>query len=261
MFEHSNGWALWKCRRCGFIFKTKADVAYEMMPAEYYQVFDFDRSREVAELVRIIRRRFGFTTGLNLIEIGCGTGGLLHEFKKYGMNVFGYEPSFSAVEICKSKFGITTVKNDFFDGATFGVRPHVFLLYDVLEHLKQPIALLEKVKHAMEDDTLFIIKSGNPSSFTARLYPRKWSYFLVEEHVAFYSESALQMLVTQVGLSVDGFYGFRHAHGGFAFCEFCKNLLRVGLNRVVGNFKVFENRFRIGLANDHFIATLAAIAK
>lgn len=260
IITEQDGWKLYRCKDCGFVYKYGVTIQYEELPASYYNVYNFDRTKEVEEIIEIIKKYYKNLSQVNLIEIGSGTGILLNEFQKRCINVFGYEPSSIAVEISKNKFGLENVKAEYFIGNTFNVHPNVFLLYDVIEHLEDPKSLFELVKNSMKNDTIFIIKSGNPSSINARLFPRKWGYFLIPEHLAFYSESAMDKLCETSGLNLKKFYKFKHAYGGFALkiliSNFIKSIILRASKIYPALYKKLDKRFGVNFANDHYIAVI-----
>lgn len=260
IITEQDGWKLYRCKNCGFVYKYGVTIQYEELPASYYNVYNFDRTKEVEEIIEIINKYYSNLSEVNLIEIGSGTGILLNEFQKRGINVYGYEPSSIAVDIAKTKFGLENIKPEYFKGNTFNVHPNVFLLYDVIEHLEDPNSLFEIIKNSMADDTLFIIKSGNPSSLNALFIPEKWGYFLIPEHLAFYTEKAMDKLCNLTGLKLKKYYKFRHAYGGIALGIFSKNFVRAIVWRfskiIPGLRKKLDKRFLIKFSHDHYISVI-----
>lgn len=249
-------WAIYRCMNCRFVFKSGNSFHYENLPGEYFSKYNFDRSKEVDEIIRILNKLFQNLEGINLIEIGSGTGSLLSGFKKYGINVYGFEPSKSAVAIAKSVFGLSTITNGYFAADKIHVEPNVFLLYDVIEHLADPIALFQEFRRSMPSNSFLIVKSGNPSSLNARLYPSKWIYFLMNEHVAFYDEKSLSVLCGKTGLRVEKFFCFKDAYGGVKGYLLLKNVVKAFLLWVLPKKSRLWNRVSIYTANDHFIAVI-----
>lgn len=249
-------WAIHRCLKCGFVFKSGAVFHYEDLPREYYIKYNFDRSNEVKEVVRILHKQYHSLQGLTMLEIGSGTGSLLNEFRKYGINVYGIEPSKSAVAIAESVFGLSTISNGYFAADKLSLKPDVFLLYDVIEHLDDAIALFKEFKRSMTINSVLVVKSGNPSSLNAMLYPSKWMYFLMNEHVAFYSEKALNILCDKTGLRVDKFFRFEDAYGGLKSYLLLKNIIKAFLLQLFPKNSRVWNRLSINLANDHFIALI-----
>jgi len=256
VLNHPKGWSLLQCEECGLAFKTGVTTSYENLQAEYYERFNFDRSREASEVTRIMRNHIQMDNPLSILEIGCGTGALLNEFRKHGMKVYGFEPSANAVRISRERFGLSTIKTGYFTHNTFDIKPNVILLYDVIEHLEEPLQLLNAISGSMDRDCICIIKSGNPQSLNAKLYPKKWGYYLNDEHVAFYSLTALRTLCGKSNLKVEKYYNFRHAYGGLAALALGKNIVRAVINRSIEWSTGYQERLFIELANDHFVAVL-----
>lgn len=97
----------------------------------------------------------------NVLEIGCGCGGTLLYISSRipGASLFGIEINASAANIAKSFADITVADvekidfpyaNDFFD---------IILLPDVLEHLRDPWYLVQKLKKHLKPQTGIILAS------------------------------------------------------------------------------------------------------
>ena len=107
----------------------------------------------------------------------------------------------------------------------------------------------------MLDNTILIIKSGNPNSINARLYRKKWTYFKIQQHISFYTKKSLKILCRNTGLRLEHYYLFKHAYGGLEVKGIIKNFIRAGINHLIKDDK-YINRFNIQLANDHFFAVV-----
>lgn len=247
---------LFVCQNCELIFKDNIiNIDYQKLDKDYYMVYNFNREKEVRDLIKIIKKYIK-KEKISILEIGCGTGAILNEFGKKGFNVFGYEPSAIACNVAREKFGIDTIKNDYFKKNEFRLKPDVILLYDVLEHLNDPISLFNNIKSSLNKGSIFMIKSGNPFSFNARLYPSKWTYYYINQHIAFYNQKALKFLLNKTGLKIVHYYQFKHAYGGCDFINLIKNIVKSVILRTTNTNSHFYKNRSIGLANDHFIGVL-----
>ncbi len=247
---------LTRCQECKFVFKEGNKTIYENLQEESYEIYNFDRSIEIAEIISIIRIYYKDLSNLNLIEIGCGTGILLHGLQQHGIHVYGYEPSYIASEIAKNKFRLDKVINSYFIKNEFNVEPHVFLLYDVIEHLDNANELLIRIRSTMTRKSILIIKSGNPSSLNAKLFPAKWIYFSSDQHIAFYSKKSLKIVAKGAGLDLVRFIPFKHAYGGFDLSKLFRNFIKAIIFSLLGESSKFYKKYWIDFANDHFIAVL-----
>lgn len=110
---------------------------------------------------------FGLINKGSTLDVGCGDGILLEYLHKKGVKGYGIDISSKAIEICSSR-GIKceradiTEKLPFADGSFDNV-----ILSDVLEHLFQPLNVLEEV-HRVCKGYLYI-SVPNFASFPARI--------------------------------------------------------------------------------------------
>ena len=139
--------------------------------------------REYADdFVSVIVQGLGTSTldDLRVVEIGCGTGYLLHRLQRLGANVRGIEPGPGADEAA-SRYGLH-VERGFFPDTDIGDAYDVAILYLLLEHVPDPGGILDAVAQimrpggrvfvAVQDEEPYI-RSGELSL----LFHEHYSYF------------------------------------------------------------------------------------
>jgi len=146
------------------------------------------KRNSVIELIKLIGRK-----NLRILDIGCGTGGNLKAFSRYG-EVWGIDNAAEAINYCKSK-GLKNVKlgssdKTGFDGATFDA----VTLLDVLEHVEEAKTLKE-IKRILKADGKLII--------TVPAFSWLWSRWdEVLHHKRRYTSSGLADLLAKSGFDV-----------------------------------------------------------
>lgn len=106
----------------------------------------------------LIEHYFDEPTSLNILEVGCGTGGLAETLANYG-DVTGFDKSDAAIEYCKSR----GLQNVFVEDITqlnldkYKDKFDLILALDVLEHLQDDVDAMSKIKTMLKDDGLFFI--------------------------------------------------------------------------------------------------------
>lgn len=106
----------------------------------------------------LVKKYFGERKDLNILEIGCGTGGLTQELTQFG-KVTGFDISSDAVAYCKSK----GLKNIFvqdiisLDVSKFEEKFDLILALDVLEHIQEDVIAMQKIHTMLKEDGLFFI--------------------------------------------------------------------------------------------------------
>ncbi|MBK7260251.1 MAG: hypothetical protein IPI01_21090 [Ignavibacteriae bacterium] len=127
---------------------------------------------------------------------------------------------------------------------------------DVIEHLGDCAALFSSIRGSMTDDAVLIVKTGDSAALNARLYPDRWAYFLLEQHVTFYCERAIRELSDRTGFTVAALRRQVHAFGGSALWDMTKNLAKAAVLRSTSAQFSHHRRLQINVAYDHLIAVL-----
>jgi len=256
-FLNYRGEELFSCKNCGFVAKDANFIDYKDFNENYFENFNVDRSREIDELLKSLPKNYtSVPSQIKILEIGCGSGVLLDNLQKRGFKVYGYEPSKIACEMANQKFGLINIQNGYFEKNDFNMHFNIIILYDVIEHLYKPFELFQNIRKIMNEDTLLVIKSGNPNSINARLYPPNWQYYEIKEHISFFSKKALNLFADEIGLQLFDYHKFKHAYGGINFLQLMKNIVKSVVFRISPQTTSFHKKHNNLLANDHFIAIL-----
>ncbi len=150
-----------QCERCGFIFiaprPTQNELAL-MYSDEYFlhDGADFGAHAQHDYETAAIRGSVKFPAILGAIravkpngkflEIGCGMGYFLNFVREQGYSVSGIEYSALGTKMCREKFGLDVVQSSFEDFSAPPESYDVIFMGDVLEHLVEPLAMLQKAR-------------------------------------------------------------------------------------------------------------------
>jgi SAM-dependent methyltransferase len=133
-----------------------------------------------------------------VIELGCGRGTMLRALADAGYSVMGCEPSAKLVSIARTNYGISQdmllemAADAFLDGPVkkLSLPPRAVILWHVLEHLKDPLTLLFKIRDILPCGGHLILQL--PLLHQPYIYP---------EHYFFVYESSLHYLARRCGFS------------------------------------------------------------
>lgn len=128
------------------------------------------------------------------LEIGCSTGILLSQLKKKGWDVMGVEVSkLSAQEATKKDLEVFNGKfEDFHSSKKFDL----VILNHVLEHLNDPLKIIEQIFSLLTDRGAILIDVPNFGSLSARIQKNTWPLLLPSEHLWHFTEESLIRLLT-----------------------------------------------------------------
>lgn len=121
-----------------------------------------------------LARRFGAAPPGAWLDVGCATGFTLDEAHAAGFAVLGVELSAWARGVASERFGLNVVPT--LDEARRAL-PHgsdVVSLFQVLEHLRDPLAALRDARACLRPNGLIIIETWDRSSLVARFLGRYW---------------------------------------------------------------------------------------
>lgn len=146
--------------------------------------------RRLSEDQRSHRRRW--------LDFGCGTGYLV-DFLRPRWDAVGYETGGGA-DFARQR-GIPFIQSSEELDAARGSFDVVSCV-EVLEHVADPVSVMEAVRSLLRPGGLFLFTTGNSTPHLGAL--EKWSYMMFPEiHISFLSEKTSRTLFARTGFEVD----------------------------------------------------------
>jgi len=138
-----------------------------------------------------------------LLDVGCSTGLFLDAARRYGpWQVQGIEPSQSAVEFGRSQLGLDILQGTLddiqFDDTSFAA----VTMWDVLEHLHDPVAAVREVARILQPGGVFVVRVPHLESLDFRLFGRYWAGLDAPRHLYVFPRRVLIELLTRTGFTV-----------------------------------------------------------
>jgi SAM-dependent methyltransferase len=200
-----NGYHGRRCVNCGLIY-----ISPRPSPLETAQLYTEDhaalyadaqlhfgryKEKEASETIKIIKK---FKSNGTILELGAGGGAFLTTARQYGFIPYAIEPNpIEAAWIdqnLKIPCELVALNPKTFDGKKFDVVYH----RDVLSHLYDPISTFQLINQSLKDKGLVIFETGNIADVNPR-YLRLFSQFLYPDHLYFFGENSLQLLLERTG--------------------------------------------------------------
>lgn len=203
-----------ECLECGLIYanprstpdtiKQRYSRDYfwrEYLPAVGAPNGEFDLAffdRRHSAMLRLIDRRHKLPSR-RLLEIGAGAGFFLKAAERAGWSVAGIEISTEGVEFAASRLGVT-VRQEPAEALSFASQSFdVVVMFDVIEHLLEPLAVLSQVRRVLHPGGLLVVWTPNVRALSRWALGEEWAVFSPAEHLFNFSSTNLEHLLHRGG--------------------------------------------------------------
>jgi len=213
IYGKKNGFVLHLCKDCEVIFVWPIqDNLQEIYKENYFKntdgkhcgYVDYDRDKEPMKEIFIayLKTLENISSGRKIFDVGSATGYFLDLAKERGWQTAGVEISLYAAKRARAKghYIICTQKlgnkiRDKFDIVT---------MWDVLEHLNNPMEYLTDVNKIVHPKGLLVINTVNKDSWFAKLMGIRWHLIVPPEHLFYFSKKSLKIALNQAGFEIIG---------------------------------------------------------
>ena len=209
-----------KCVSCGQMV-TSPLLAEEDLPALYSRYYprrevDLTALRKEADAVLLEgaeskRYREGTDNqghylvkpGQRVLDIGCGSCVSLLEVRNLGGESWGIETD-PNVRAIADHFGLTVHIGSIHDNPFPSVDFDLIVLNQVIEHVPDPVALLELVRGRLRPGGKVVLAFPNADSLNKRVSGRQWINWHVPYHLHHYNKKSFALIAKRAGYDVVG---------------------------------------------------------
>lgn len=202
-----------RCRECGLLYLNPRPTEEEMLqyyPEEYEP---YSRAIDDEPWFQRLNRRYGmskrcravmaYEPGGRLLDVGCATGNFLYEMARRGTwETYGVEPNSKAAQYARQRLGLNVFTgtlrqarfpDDYFD---------VVSLWNVLEHLHDPMGDLREVNRVLRHGGLLVLSLPNVESLDAWLFGQYWVGWDIPRHLHVFPRPTLKRLLAATGFAL-----------------------------------------------------------
>lgn len=134
-----------------------------------------------------------------ILDVGCGSGLSLLRARDAGWRVMGIEPDATAAKAAQSR-GVDIVESQLDDlPSTFNGRFERVMLSHVIEHVHDPLAMLQRCKELLTSDGVLWLETPNLSSAGHAEFGADWRGLEPPRHLVLFSSHALTALLRRAG--------------------------------------------------------------
>lgn len=197
-----------ECTACGQIVSSCSKDHYEKSNQEWntadgtwpskndYKRLFKRRKRDIKFISKILSKAF---TDIHVLDVGCSNGASVSIAKELGLNAEGVEPTREAVANGKKR-GLNIHLGFLHDVAFADNTFDAISLYEVIEHVADPVPLLKECHRILHPGGVLVIGTGNTDSWTRRIRKDKWDFFDMRQHgghISFFSTNSVKYLASR----------------------------------------------------------------
>lgn len=219
-FITKNGYPIYRCTNCT-LKQTDLGEPYEKFITNYYAKAYFTGGKNygayadyaedkwfiVQNMKKFLAKIKKYKKRGKLLDVGCALGFFVELASQNGFDAYGFDPSDYAVAAAKRTLGDSikhgTIQSISYPKGEFDV----ITMFDVVEHLGDPIADLQKLIGYLKDDGIIIIATGNADSLSAKLFKRRWTFYIPPQHTYFFTKKNFQTVLGRAGLRPIEWFG------------------------------------------------------
>ena len=144
--------------------------------------------------------------GTRVLDVGAGNGNVVAGLRDAGVDAWGIEPSGAGAEIARSRGLATVMEGTLEDALATGVIAgsgwDIVRMYQVLEHVPNPVQTLEEIRGILADRGRLIIGVPNLNSLARRAVGASWDGLELPRHLTHFTPRTLRMVLDRAGFHV-----------------------------------------------------------
>ncbi len=214
----AGAWDFWACSRCGTLFQHPTPTFAQLQ--SYYATYstsgeanpDLPVDRRAERLRRWYHRLSGdvdprdfvpATSGIRVLDYGCGTAPYLAHFRARGANISGAEIAPAIVATYRAA-GLDVVLIEKMEQIPFPDHEfEIVYMMQVLEHIADPHGFLNEVRRILKPAGAFYLAVPNARSVWRRVFGANWvSGWFAPFHLFVYSLTGIRVLAQLHGFDI-----------------------------------------------------------
>jgi 2-polyprenyl-3-methyl-5-hydroxy-6-metoxy-1,4-benzoquinol methylase len=188
-----------RCNKCKNIYLGRYDLGYIDELYEYYQkdqgkssteLFSEQTQSSYRKALDLISR---YTIGRSILDVGCGRGDFVYAALNNGWDVRGIELAKPAVKIAES-FNLPVNHLDFFSDTIGTASYDVVTMFEVLEHLPDPVSFLMRAEAVLRPGGLLYLTTPNFRCLDRLILGLNWPV-IHAEHLTYFTPNSLRSAI------------------------------------------------------------------
>ncbi len=266
-----------RCTRCRLVYlnpRLNPDLIIESYAQGEDQAFveqDAMRMRTFTEALCELEREYGLelSSETEVLDVGCAGGAFVRAARDLGVSVIGVEPSKWLSAYARTTYHLDVRTGTLAEQTFVADSFDLVTLWDVIEHLSDPGAELERIHKLLKPSGLLVVNYPDFGSAPAQLLGKKWP-FLLSVHLIYYTRYTMHKQLRKCGFQVLDIrrhwqtlelgYVLKRATAYFSFFRLVGDLVeKMGLSHLPIKYWIGQTRVVAKKMTPSFFATEAVI--
>lgn len=218
IFRAASDDVLWdqvvRCGVCNLVYinpRPRAELILEGYADAEDPVFAAQneaRIRGFRKTLEGVVKRLGISPpGKSVLDVGCAGGAFLVAAREMGFAVTGIEPARWMAAYGRENYHLDIRDGILEPGAFEAHSFDVITLWDVIEHLPQPLETLQIVRFLLKPGGVLLVNYPDIGTLAARTLGRRWPFWL-SVHLIYYTRKTMTEQLRRAGFSTLWFESF-----------------------------------------------------
>ena len=212
-YAAKDGYVFWRCAACGllFVWPRLSAPPEEIYQADYFGgakagfgYVDYDAEKSALDglyLGFLERAARHLPKKGKLLDVGAATGHFVALAKGAGWDARGIDVSAHGADTARAKgLDVRQTTLDGYDAPAGSF--DMLTMWDVIEHLPDPMAALKKAATLLRPGGLLAIVTPDARSAWARLWGTRWHALVPPEHIVMFNRAALSEALGRNGFEI-----------------------------------------------------------
>jgi len=207
-----NNYDIVKCSNCGLVYVNHSFSEQQLKnfyKEDYYSSkFDFlyknyfaEKEIRINNFTKELSSLLKYTNRGKLLEIGCAAGFFLEVAKKY-FTVQGIELSEYSSGFAKNTMGLPVNTGDLFSANFRSGDFDVVVMWDVIEHLKDPKSTLIEINKILKTGGILALSTGNINANIPKNNLSEWKMLMPPWHLFYFSKETINKILKESGFEI-----------------------------------------------------------
>lgn len=203
------GFVVAACADCGCHFvpdpvpaAATYDEAYFAGEGECgYGDYLADRELILANFARRARWIARLAPGGRVLDVGAAYGFFVAAARACGFSACGLEPVPACAAFARRELDVDIFTGRIEDAPLPAGSFDVVTLFDVIEHLPQPLVALRRIRELLTPGGIVVVETGDLGGLLVRVIGSRWYYYDPPQHLTYFSVESLEQLLARAGFA------------------------------------------------------------